>query len=226
MLTIPFIAFAAGLALIALGLLGGGIEVKEIRIPQLPIVPRAACILFGCILLGSVLFDRKLFDQLQEATATTTAPAPAPAPASAPKHELGAAINRHLIEVHDVILQRVGNKDEVADVLRIGRHLNACRIFYRAHRSDAMHRGADSTETLREEPRFAGIASLQDGLDAPEHGAGGPRIIYFSAVDLHINSQMAFDSGNWINRDAIAHRALPLESIERLQSRLCGDFAG
>jgi hypothetical protein len=106
MLTIPFIAFAAGLALIALGLLGGGIEGKEIRIPQLPIVPRAACILFGCILLGSVLFDRKLFDQLQDAT--TTAPAPPPAPA--PKHELGAAINRHLIEVHDVkrILQHVG----------------------------------------------------------------------------------------------------------------------
>ena len=108
MLTIPFIAFAAGLALIALGLLGGGIEVKEIRIPQLPIVPRAACILFGCILLGSVLFDRKLFDQLQEAPAP--APPPAQALAPAPKHELGAAINRHLIEVHDVkrILQHVG----------------------------------------------------------------------------------------------------------------------
>jgi hypothetical protein len=58
MLTTPiaFITFVAGLALIALGLLGGRFESKKMRIPPLPMIPRAACFVLGCILSGLVLF--------------------------------------------------------------------------------------------------------------------------------------------------------------------------
>ena len=39
--SIPAIAFCAGLALIIVALLGGGIEVKEVKVPPLPLFPRA-----------------------------------------------------------------------------------------------------------------------------------------------------------------------------------------
>jgi len=55
MLTTPiaFVAFVAGLVLIALGLLGG----------RLPTIPRAACFVLGCILLGLVLLKPNWFEQ-------------------------------------------------------------------------------------------------------------------------------------------------------------------
>jgi hypothetical protein len=69
MLTTPIaaIAFVAGLALIALGLLGGGFETRKIRIPPLPTVPRAACFIFGCILSGLVLFKPDWFEHPKQA---------------------------------------------------------------------------------------------------------------------------------------------------------------
>jgi len=69
MLTTPIasIAFVAGVALIALGLLGGGFEVKKMRIPPLPTIPRAACFIFGCILSGLVLFKPNWFEQPKQA---------------------------------------------------------------------------------------------------------------------------------------------------------------
>jgi hypothetical protein len=64
---IASIAFVAGLALIALGLLGGGFEAKKMRIPPLPTITRAACFIFGCILSGLVLFKPNWFEQPKQA---------------------------------------------------------------------------------------------------------------------------------------------------------------
>ena len=69
MLTTPIaaIAFVAGLALIALGLLGGSFRAKKIGIPPLPTIPRAACLILGCILSALVLFKPNWFEQPKQA---------------------------------------------------------------------------------------------------------------------------------------------------------------
>ena len=81
---------------------------------------------------------------------------------------------RQLVEVDDVIVQRVRDHDEVADVLRVLRDLELQRVLDRAHRRDGVHRGADAAEALREEPGVARVAPLQDPLDAAEHLPGRP----------------------------------------------------
>src|SRR5580700_8006962 len=50
--TIASLTFLAGLALIIIGIFGGGIEVKEVKIPTLPTVPRITSIVVGCLLVG------------------------------------------------------------------------------------------------------------------------------------------------------------------------------
>jgi len=69
MLTTPIaaIAFVAGLAFIALGLLGGSFGAKKIGIRPLPTIPRAACFIFGCILSVLVLFKPNWFEQTKQA---------------------------------------------------------------------------------------------------------------------------------------------------------------
>jgi hypothetical protein len=105
--SIASITLVAGLALVVVGLLGGGIEVKEIKVPKLPMIPRAASFLFGCVLVGLVLFDPNLFAM---GPAPTNAPPSSPSQAPTGKRELGSAIP-NLLEVRDVkrILQQLGN---------------------------------------------------------------------------------------------------------------------
>ena len=50
-------------AKILVALLGGGIEVKEVKVPPLPLFPRATTFIFGCVLVAAVLFDTSLFTQ-------------------------------------------------------------------------------------------------------------------------------------------------------------------
>lgn len=51
-MSIPVIAFSAGLFLIVVAVIGGGLEVKEVKIPSLGLVPRLLSFGLGCILVG------------------------------------------------------------------------------------------------------------------------------------------------------------------------------
>jgi hypothetical protein len=107
------IALLGGLLLVAVGLVGGGIEVKEIKVPPLPMVPRAASFVIGCLLLSLVFLDPGVFNPPAPAPSSEK-PAPGktvldkPAP-DKPK-ELGAAIKYGLIQVSEVkrVLQHLG----------------------------------------------------------------------------------------------------------------------
>jgi hypothetical protein len=61
--SIIYLTFVAGLALIVVAVLGGGLEIKEVKIPVLPTVPRALSFTVGCILLALCLLDPDLFKQ-------------------------------------------------------------------------------------------------------------------------------------------------------------------
>jgi peptidoglycan hydrolase-like protein with peptidoglycan-binding domain len=109
--SIASITLLAGLALVVVGLVGGGIEVKEIKIPTLPMVPRAGSFVIGCLLIGLVYLRPDLFSPLQPPAITPQPPTNAQPSTNAepsPKRELGSAIP-NLLEVRDVkrILQQL-----------------------------------------------------------------------------------------------------------------------
>jgi hypothetical protein len=77
--TIPLIAFSAGLALLIVAVLGGGIEIKEVKIPSLAIFPRVLSGMIGGTLLGICIFYPNLLpgsSPLQPVPAVPTPPIP------------------------------------------------------------------------------------------------------------------------------------------------------
>jgi hypothetical protein len=106
------ITLIAGIVLMVVGLFGGGIEVREIKVPTMPLLPRLASLLIGSVLTGLVLFHPSTFE-LSQSNATpvlpTTTSDKTPQTTQSDKKELGAAIPR-LLEVKDVkkILSQLG----------------------------------------------------------------------------------------------------------------------
>jgi hypothetical protein len=82
--SIVSITFFVGLALVVIALLGGGIEVKEIKIPTLPIIPRVLSFFTGCALLA-VLFLRPDLFQVFNETPPVPGPNSPPQPTSPPR---------------------------------------------------------------------------------------------------------------------------------------------
>ena len=109
---------------------------------------------------------------------------------------------RQMVEVHDVIVHRVRDEDQVADVLGVHRNFEAERVLDRADRSDRVHRGTHPADPLREQPRVTRIPSLQDDLDSPPHLARRPGFLDRAAIHLHIDAEVSFDTGDRVYDDA------------------------
>lgn len=69
------IAFAFSLILIMISIVGGGIEFKEIKIPNLGIVPRVLTFLLGCAVLAVCLLRPEIIPSDQISSANVMAPA-------------------------------------------------------------------------------------------------------------------------------------------------------
>jgi hypothetical protein len=112
MLTIESITLLAGFGLIIVGLVGGGLEVKEVKIPSLSLLPRAASFLIGCALIGLVFLQPGLFSSHDASSAEQPLSSAQNNQLSSNKRELGADIP-NLLQVSDVkkILKRLGYYD-------------------------------------------------------------------------------------------------------------------
>jgi hypothetical protein len=153
LLSIQALTFLAGLFLIMVGSFGGGIEVRELRIPTLPTYSRALSLAFGIVLLVLGIAFPRLFP--------TPQPGPgAPfgdkqkSPDAKPKGGwLGAAIENHVITVSDVkrILRHLGKysgpiNDDVDDAYK-----QAVAEFQISQNLDAdTYVGPDTYRKLRE----------------------------------------------------------------------------
>jgi hypothetical protein len=73
--SVPSITFLVGLALIVIALLGGGFEVKEIKLPVLGIFPRLLSFVIGTVLVALALFSPEIIPEGHRPTPTLT-PAP------------------------------------------------------------------------------------------------------------------------------------------------------
>src|SRR5208283_2684462 len=113
-----------------------------------------------------------------------------------------------LIEMYDVVVQGMRDENQVANVLRVRRNLELERILYGAHRGYGVDRGANSTEALRKNPAFAGIAPEQNRLDSAPHGATRPCFLHGAPIDLDIDAQVPFDASYRVYRDA-GHNVSP-----------------
>jgi hypothetical protein len=118
------ITFLIGLALIVVGIFGGGIEVKEIKIPTLPTISRILSSIVGLVLIAVCLAFPQLLAGPQPTPPALASAPPAdsiPSVANKPKF-LGAAIENHIVTVRDVkkVLAHIGKysgpmNDEVTD---------------------------------------------------------------------------------------------------------------
>ena len=120
-----------------------------------------------------------------------------------------------VVEVHDVIVQRVMDEDQVADELRVGRNLELQRVFDGADAGHRVNGGADAAESLREEPRLGRIAPDQNPLDAAPHRAARPGIPDAAAVDLHVDAQVTFNPRNGVDAHSWHGRISTSESRDR-----------
>jgi hypothetical protein len=118
-----------------------------------------------------------------------------------------------LIEVDDVVVQRVRNQNEIADVLGVERHLELQGVFHRAHAGHGMHRGAHAAEALGEEPGIAWIAAFENVLDTAPHGARSPCVADRIVVDFDIDAKVAFNSRDGVNRDSVCHDTCSLVGL-------------
>lgn len=80
-MNIQTIAFISGLALVAVGIFGGGVEAKEVKVPKLSPLSRIFTVVFGALLLAGAggAFDRYIAQDPASATAAV-APAAAASP--------------------------------------------------------------------------------------------------------------------------------------------------
>jgi len=104
-------AFFIGLALIVIGIIGGGIEIKEVKIPTLPMFPRAMSFIVGFALVLLCLKTELISPSASKATAVTTATSVTRGLTDdKSKLFLGAAIQNGLISVPEVkmVLHHLG----------------------------------------------------------------------------------------------------------------------
>jgi hypothetical protein len=69
-MSVPVIAFSTGLFLIIVAVLGGGVQVREITIPNLGFVPRMLTFVLGAVLVGICFFDPDLLNRLEHSDDT------------------------------------------------------------------------------------------------------------------------------------------------------------
>jgi hypothetical protein len=93
MISIVYLTFVVGLALIVLAIIGGGLEIKEIKVPTLPIIPRAlSFVLGGTLIVVSMFYPKILPDGTSSPSPpvvsappiSAAAPPPSPPPPSPP----------------------------------------------------------------------------------------------------------------------------------------------
>src|SRR5450432_3329223 len=122
--------------------------------------------------------------------------------------------------MHDVIVHRVVDEDQVADVLRVGRNLQLESILHGAHAGHGVDGGAHAAEALSKQPRFTRVAPEDNVLNAAPHGAACPGFGYLTAIHLGVNPKVTFNPCNWVDIDSCRHS----HSVERRDISFCSNF--
>jgi hypothetical protein len=106
-----------------------------------------------------------------------------------------------VVEVNHMILDVLDRLDDIAHQAGIGRDFDPQSIFDSSHGAECVYSRSNTADSLSEGPRFAGVASFQDDLNTPEHGAAAPGIRDHSTFHFDFQPEVTLDAGDGINRD-------------------------
>lgn len=154
--TIPTLVFFGGIVLLVVAIFGGGIEIKEIKIPTLPTVPRVLGGVLGCALVGMSFFPSLL------PGGVSSTPLPPGGPNSPPSHpgptDARPVISFQAIPIHYAENQRTfaldlrnylqsqglsvnATEDDFSQISEADRApQGTVRIVYKSSAGDAEHR--------------------------------------------------------------------------------------
>jgi hypothetical protein len=110
-----------------------------------------------------------------------------------------------MVEMNDVILDVLDPFDEVPDEPGVIGDAEIQGILYSSHGADGVYRRSNASYALGHQPGPPRIASFQNDLQPPEHGAGAPGVSHLPIVHLGLDSQVTFDTGNGIDCDFGGH---------------------
>ncbi len=124
-MTIVSMTFLVGLALIIVAIIGGGLEIREVKIPTLPPVPRTMSFAAGAVLIGLCLAFPQIFPSSSPESPGNTVETTGSVgnmdvrgdAGGGDRRFLGTAIKNHLITVREVkvILRYLGNYNGAID---------------------------------------------------------------------------------------------------------------
>src|SRR5215472_1534850 len=101
-----------------------------------------------------------------------------------------------MIEVDNMVLDILRGADDIAYYARVIRHFDAKRILHCTHRSERVDRCANAANALRPNPSLTGVAATQNQFNSAEHSSGTPRIRDRPAIDLRLDAEVPFNSGD------------------------------
>ena len=96
-------------------------------------------------------------------------------------------------------MQELRALDEVADDARVVRNGDAVGLLSGDGGGMRVGNRADAADALHDLRSVLGRAVLHDKLHAAEAAAGHPGVGDHAVLDLHLDAEMALDTGNGIN---------------------------
>src|SRR5690242_16262747 len=106
-----------------------------------------------------------------------------------------------MIEMDQVILDRVLGDQNISNQLGIERDLDLKRVLDRSDGADGMDRSADTAEPLRINPGLPRISALEDYFYSTPHLSRRPGLGNPVLVDLEVNAQMALNPRHRVERN-------------------------
>lgn len=131
-MSIETISFLLGAGLIVVAVIGGGIEIRELKIPPIGTAARAASLLFGVVFVGLTFYLRQPASPPASAASSTTAGSergpgtPSEAPATAPSPQ---TTSRASDVPREPPAEAVAAKQTFTDPLLGGVRLDVCYTF-------------------------------------------------------------------------------------------------
>lgn len=114
-----------------------------------------------------------------------------------------------MIEMDNMIMLELSAVQQVSDQTRILRYFDANRVFDCPHRGQSMCVRSDAAGALYEMMSVAGVSSLENKFDSPEHLPGTPGIFYLATLDFDLYAKVTFNACYRINCNSFSHMSPP-----------------
>jgi hypothetical protein len=110
-----------------------------------------------------------------------------------------------VIKMNQVVMLKLSAHQQVTNHSGVFGNGHAKCHIYCPHRGQSMSVSSDPAGTLHKMVGVPRITTLEYHFNTSEHLSRTPGIDDFAAFYLHLNLEVAFYSGDWINYNTFAH---------------------